>query len=106
MIWGLIVEDGPSKFSFIQSLGFENLEAVDSSVSSDMAYQKWVGKDYYNPFIKDFIELHKPHEGNLTKTKVFIPREYHNIIAGNFSDDFGDLANFFETANLKLVSSK
>ena len=49
--------------SFIQSLGIENREGVDSPDSSDVAYQKWVGKDYYNPFIKDFIELDKPHQG-------------------------------------------
>ena len=47
----------------MQSLGIENHEAVDSPDSSDVAYQKWVGKDYYNPFIKDFIELNKPHQG-------------------------------------------
>jgi len=30
-----------------------------------MVYQKWVGKDYYNPFIKDFIELEEPLKGML-----------------------------------------
>ena len=25
--------------------------------------QQWVGKDFYNPFIKDFVELHKPFDG-------------------------------------------
>ena len=48
----------------MQSLGIEDQEAVDSPDSADVAYQKWVGKDYYNPFVKDFIELHKPHDGN------------------------------------------
>ena len=47
----------------MQSLGIDNREAVDSPVSLDVVYQKWVGKDYYNPFIKDFIELSKPHQG-------------------------------------------
>ena len=47
----------------MQSMGIENHEAVDSPDSSDVVYQKWVGKDYYNPFIKDFIELDKPFEG-------------------------------------------
>jgi hypothetical protein len=49
----------------MQSLGIENREGVDSPDGSDMAYQKWVGKDYYNPFIKDFVELNKPHQGIL-----------------------------------------
>ena len=49
----------------MQSLGIEKCEAVDSPDSSDVAYQKWVGKDYYNPFIKDFIELNKPYQGIL-----------------------------------------
>ena len=48
-----------------QSLGIENREGVDSPDNSDVVYQKWVGKDYYNPFIKDFIELNKPHQGIL-----------------------------------------
>ena len=25
--------------------------------------QRWIGKDFYNPFIKDFIELDKPFDG-------------------------------------------
>lgn len=25
--------------------------------------QKWVGKDFYNPFIRDFIELEQPFKG-------------------------------------------
>ena len=48
----------------MQSLGFEDQEAVDYPASSDVAYQTWVGKDYYNPFVKDFVDLHKPHDGN------------------------------------------
>ena len=48
----------------MQSLGLEDQEAVDSPASSDVAYQTWVGKDYYNPFVKDFVDLGKPHEGN------------------------------------------
>ena len=52
-------------YNVVQSLGIEKCEAVDSPDSSDVAYQKWVGKDYYNPFIKDFIELNKPHQGIL-----------------------------------------
>ena len=47
----------------MQSLGIGSHEEVDSPDNSDVPYQKWVGKDYYNPFVKDFIELHKPHEG-------------------------------------------
>ena len=27
------------------------------------ATQRWVGKDYYNPFIKDFTELEEPLSG-------------------------------------------
>ena len=52
-----------SSINFMQSLGIETREAVDSPDSSDVVYQKWVGKDYYNPFIKDFVELNKPHQG-------------------------------------------
>ena len=51
----------------MQSLGIEHQEHVDSPDSSSVPYQKWVGKDYYNPFVKDFIDLHKPHEG---KTEI------------------------------------
>ena len=36
---------------------------------ADVVYQKWVGKDYYNPFVKDFIELHRPHEGRMDKNR-------------------------------------
>ena len=28
-------------------------------------YQQWIGKDFYNPFIKDFVELNKPFDGQL-----------------------------------------
>ena len=27
--------------------------------------QQWIGKDFFNPFIKDLIELEKPFEGKL-----------------------------------------
>lgn len=26
-------------------------------------YQMWVGKDYYNPFVKDFAQLAEPLQG-------------------------------------------
>ena len=59
-----------------QSLGIENREGVDSPDISDVAYQKWVGKDYYNPFIKDFIELNKPHQGIL-QIYIELPQSYY-----------------------------
>ena len=30
--------------------------------SVEKVYQ-WPGKDYYNPYIKDFVDLSQPHEG-------------------------------------------
>ena len=51
---------------FSQALGhsgpqpFQPQEDVDSPRP---VFQKWVGKDYYNPFVKDFIDLDQPHEG-------------------------------------------
>ena len=62
--------------SYMQSLGIENHEAVDFSADMDVAYQKWVGKDYYNPFIKDFIELDKPHEGKLNAGRGTVSPTY------------------------------
>ena len=37
-------------------------DQVDSSADGAV-YQKWVGKDYYNPYISDFVELHEPLQG-------------------------------------------
>ena len=31
-------------------------------------FQFWAGKDYYNPFVKDFIALHEPYEGEFSIT--------------------------------------
>ena len=31
-------------------------------------HQKWVGKDFYNPFIRDFVELEQPFKGTCTCT--------------------------------------
>ena len=39
-------------------MGGSPVEDTDSGEG----YQKWVGKDYYNPFIKDFVELEKPFD--------------------------------------------
>ena len=38
--------------------GTENTDGV-----VEILCQRWIGKDFYNPFIKDFIELDKPFGG-------------------------------------------
>ena len=39
------------------------VEETDHGEMHTAHTQKWVGKDYYNPFIKDFTELHEPLSG-------------------------------------------
>lgn len=45
-------------------------EVVEKGLEGDTdrpRYQLWVGKDYYNPFMKDFSELHDPFTGEPCK---------------------------------------
>lgn len=44
-------------------------DSSDSDEDVDSAkpkFQFWAGKDYYNPFVKDFIALHEPYEGEFS----------------------------------------
>ena len=43
--------------------------------------QQWVGKDFFNPFIKDFVELDKPFGGMLCNISVCIVYIMHWCIA-------------------------
>ena len=38
-------------------------QPLDDETDSSAVHQKWVGKDYHNPFIEDFVKLDKPFEG-------------------------------------------
>jgi len=45
---------------------------------SDVGVTHWPGKDYSNPMVKDFIDLHKPEEDIIDRT--IIPRmPWHDI---------------------------
>ena len=45
------------------------MAGAEETDSGEEVYQKWVGKDFYNPFIRDFVELEQPFKG---KIKVFV----------------------------------
>ncbi len=46
-----------------QALNHSGVVTPVQQEEPDVPLQKWVGKDYYNPFVKDFIELTQPHQG-------------------------------------------
>ena len=39
------------------------MAGAEETDSGEEVYQKWVGKDFYNPFIRDFVELNEPSNG-------------------------------------------
>ena len=39
------------------------MEVEETDSSGEEVHQKWVGKDFYNPFIRDFVELNEPSNG-------------------------------------------
>ena len=38
------------------------VEGASEEIGEEV-HQKWVGKDFYNPFIRDFVELEQPFKG-------------------------------------------
>ena len=50
--------------------GLTQQEEVEE-VSGD-SVQQWVGKDFFNPFIKDFVELDEPF-GGMSKLIPYFP---------------------------------
>ncbi len=53
----------PCRASCSQALNHSGVITSVQQEEPDVPLQKWAGKDYYNPFVKDFIELTQPHQG-------------------------------------------
>ncbi|CAI8009389.1 Phospholipase D2 [Geodia barretti] len=57
-------------------------------------YQQWIGKDFYNPFIKDFVELNKPFDEGYDRSKE--PRmPWHDIASAVYGPAARDVARHF-----------
>ena len=55
----------------VQAGGSSEL-AVEEADAADEGYQVWVGKDFYNPFIRDFIDLHEPFKGTMYNMYIHV----------------------------------
>ncbi len=50
-------------FGCLQALNEAEVVKSVQQDEPDVPLQKWVGKDYYNPFVKDFLDLTQPLAG-------------------------------------------
>lgn len=76
----VLVDDSPHDFATRQNANEESIK-----------YQKFPGKDYSNPRVKDFFELDKPYESMYDRDAV--PRmpwhDVHMVTAGQPASDLG-----------------
>jgi phospholipase D1/2 len=69
-------------------------EEVEEESGDGRNVQRWIGKDFFNPFIKDLIELEKPFEDMYDRSKE--PRmPWHDIASAVYGPAARDVARHF-----------
>ena len=81
------------------------VDSAEQSLPDELPGLFFVGKDFCNPYLKDFFELHKPEEDGIDRMEY--PRmPWHDIAAVVYGTPARDVArHFIQRWNFTKVNS-